>query len=401
MDRKERKNSRRKIRIIRTIKLFGNILFFGIVGLLILYFGINTIDINTGYNFPFLGLRSSVIVSESMAYRNPDNTYLTDDMHQIQKNDVIITFNYSSYESIKLYDVLTYSSGDILVCHRVVDKYEENGLQYIVTRGDSNSADDTPFQYSLVKGKVIGVVPKIGTVVKFLQSPYVTIALFGSLFFLFLSWFIISTGNYGQYKKLSGLNKNYDEDKTFVINGELYDNAKSKKNFELIGGDNHYQITIKGDSLMLNRYIRTDYRNRIDNTIVSGEYLEKEIDETLVLSVLPLAFDLALDGLNPLSNIRQQLMDKGVMPNELKLYRAANNKIFSLINKEWCLDIDKAPKEDKRIYRKLFISYRKFRRYLKSYIGMNLEKARKMYSFLYYCLKNNYEPIDLLLKGIN
>ena len=89
-----------------------------------------------------------------------------------------------------MYDVLTYTTGSTLICHRVVDLYEANGEQYIVTRGDSNNMDDEPIKYSLVRGKVINVLPAAGRVILFFQSPYFVIAFCSSLFFIFLGTFI-------------------------------------------------------------------------------------------------------------------------------------------------------------------------------------------------------------------
>ena len=383
MNNLERKKARRNKRIIRTLKRIGNIAFFSIAGLLVLYFVISTIDINTGYNFSPFGLRNSVIVSESMAYRNPDNTYLTEDMHQIQKNDLIITSNYRSYEDIKLYDVLTYKSGDILICHRVVDLQEENGKQYIITRGDSNNANDTRFEYSLVKGKVVAVIPKVGAAALFLQSPYVTLAIFGSLFFFFLAWFIFSFGSYREYDKVIMRDKRYEEDKTYVLDNEVYVNAKNEKEFELVGGDNHYHIKIKGDQLVLERYIRTDYRNRTDNIIVSGAF-----NETLILSVLPLAFDLMMEGLNPLKRIREELVSKGVLSKDLYESNAINEKVVDVI-KQSGLSLDMSKCDNK----KLIKSYKAFIRYL-ARKKMNNDGVDIIYSYVNYCVANNIEPME-------
>lgn len=388
MNSLERKKARRNRRIIRTLKHIGNIAFFSIAGLLILYFVISTIDINTGYSFSPFGLRTSVIVSESMAYRNPENTYLTKDMHQIQKNDLIITSNYKSYEDIKLYDVLTYKSGDVLICHRVIELKVENDKQYIITRGDSNNASDTQFEYSLVRGKVVSVIPKIGSAALFLQSPYVTLAIFGSLFFFFLAWFIFSLGSYREYDKVIARDKRYEEDKAHVLNNEVYVNAKNKKEYELVGGDNHYHVLVKGDQLVLERYIRTDYKNKTDNIIVSGVYNDKELSETLILSVLPLAFDLMIDGLNPLKRIKEELTEKGVLSKELNEVKKINEGVIKII-KESGLSLDISGSSDK----KLIKSYKSFLRYL-SHKKMNNEGVDIIYSYVNYCIKNNIEPME-------
>ena len=174
----------------KVARIIGDVVFWMLAGFVGIYFLFNGIDQHTNYSLPFFGMRQSVIVSESMAYANDANTYLTDDMHRIDKYDVIITKNYKSYEEIQMYDVLTYTTGSTLICHRVVDLYESNGEQYIVTRGDSNNMDDEPINFSVVRGKVVKVLPFAGRVVLFFQSPYFTIAFCSSLFFIFLGTFI-------------------------------------------------------------------------------------------------------------------------------------------------------------------------------------------------------------------
>lgn len=185
------------------LKLVGEILVWTLIGLFVCYFVVNGIDRHTGYNVPFFGLRSSVVVSPSMQVANPENDYLNSSMKRIKKYDVITTFNYSSFDDIKLYDVLTYYSSIGLICHRVVDKYvAEDGQKYVVTRGDANNVDDAPVNYSLVRGKVILVTPAFGHFLLFVQSPYFILAFFGSAFFIFLGLYIIKSDKNKKQKKI-------------------------------------------------------------------------------------------------------------------------------------------------------------------------------------------------------
>ncbi len=165
--------------------------FFSVIGEILLWVlaiffvstsATNIIDSHTNYGCSYFGYRVSVIVSESMQYRNPENSYLTDnDLGQIAKYDVI-TAKEVGYEEIEIYDVVLHVDEAGLICHRVVDKYESDGVNYLVTRGDSNNLDDAPFAYSSFRGKVINVVPKIGQVVLFMQSGYFLLAIFLSVF---------------------------------------------------------------------------------------------------------------------------------------------------------------------------------------------------------------------------
>ena len=184
-------------------KLVGEIFAWFFIGLFVCYFVVNGIDRHTGYNFPFFGFRTSVVVSPSMQIANPENTYLDESMKRIKKYDVITTLNYSSFDNIKLYDVLTYNSKNGLICHRVVDKYvAEDGQKYVVTRGDANNVDDAPVNYSLVRGKVILVTPAFGHFLLFVQSPYFILAFFGSAFFIFLGLYIIKSDKNKKQKKI-------------------------------------------------------------------------------------------------------------------------------------------------------------------------------------------------------
>ena len=186
MNNKEKKK-------IKPIHIIVDVIFFGVIGFMVLCFVWNFVDIRSGYQYPLFGQRTTVIVSQSMASVNDANDYITADMKQIQKFDVITTKQYKSYEDIKIYDVATYySASKDLVCHRVVDKYEDNGKQYVVFRGDANNVDDAPVSFELVRGKVVKVTPKVGHVVAFMQSPYLFIAIFGTLFFVFLGTFIVT-----------------------------------------------------------------------------------------------------------------------------------------------------------------------------------------------------------------
>ena len=172
----------------KKVKIIGNSIFFSIITLMVFFFVWNYIDIKSGYKYPIFGLRKSVIVSPSMATVNDANTYITPEMKQIKKYDVVTTRQYKNFDAIKQYDIATYFAGsNTLICHRVVDKYiDENGNKYVVFRGDANNTSDLqPVTWSQVRGKVVSVSKGTGRVVLFFQSPYFLIAVCGSLFFVF------------------------------------------------------------------------------------------------------------------------------------------------------------------------------------------------------------------------
>ena len=177
----------------KKVKVIGNSIFFSIITIMVVFFVWNYIDIKSGYRYPIFGLRKSVIVSPSMATVNDANTYITPEMKQIKRYDVVTTRQYKNFDSIKQYDIATYFAGaNTLICHRVVDKYiDESGHKYVVFRGDANSTNDAPVSYSLIRGKVVSISRGTGHFVAFIQSPYFFIAIFGVVFSVALGMFII------------------------------------------------------------------------------------------------------------------------------------------------------------------------------------------------------------------
>ena len=197
----------------KPIHIIVDVIFFGVIGFMVLCAIWNAIDIKSGYQYPVFGQRTTVIVSQSMASVNDANDYITEDMKQIQKFDVITTKDYKSFDDVEIYDVATYySSSKELVCHRVIDKYEDGGKQYVVFRGDANNVDDAPVCFELLRGKVVKVTPKVGHVVAFIQSPYLFIAIFGTLFFVFLGTFIVT---YKKDKKQTNENQEAPQEEAF------------------------------------------------------------------------------------------------------------------------------------------------------------------------------------------
>ncbi len=67
-------------------------------------------------------------------------------------------------------DIITFWQDHLFVTHRIVDE-SETGL---VTKGDANPIADEPIERSQVVGKVVGIVPGMGSVIRMLQSPYGT-----------------------------------------------------------------------------------------------------------------------------------------------------------------------------------------------------------------------------------
>lgn len=231
-----------KSKVGRVFKIIGNVLFYTIVGSFILVALLNGVDRYTGYNVPFFGLHSAVIVSDSMHEKNPNNTYLTEDMVRYDKYD-LITFQEVKYEDIKVYDVVAYYYDDVLVCHRVIEKYQDtddSGVtkNYLITQGDSNNTPDTPFESSLVKGKVIWKIPGIGFIFAFTSSLYFWIGLFIALFFLFLGIYIFK---YGRPKKKELAYVDEVKESKNPAKSRDYEKQASRSNTIYVGGTPNYK----------------------------------------------------------------------------------------------------------------------------------------------------------------
>lgn len=99
---------------------------------------------------PF-GYGSAVVLSGSME-------------PEFSKGDLIIV---KETADVDINDIIVFKDGANLVVHRIVGM----GGEVIVTKGDANPVEDNPISPSAVKGKVIFVVPYLGTAVEFLKTP--------------------------------------------------------------------------------------------------------------------------------------------------------------------------------------------------------------------------------------
>lgn len=77
-------------------------------------------------------------------------------------------------------DIVVYQSGQELVVHRVIAAEGST----IITQGDANNAADAPFDRSEIKGKVVGWIPYLGTVVSILKTPTGVVLILICAFFI-------------------------------------------------------------------------------------------------------------------------------------------------------------------------------------------------------------------------
>jgi signal peptidase len=66
--------------------------------------------------------------------------------------------------TIKIGDIIQYSTADAPTIHRVIDKYEAGGSLWFITQGDANNAPDDPVNQRNVMGKVVFTIPQLGWV---------------------------------------------------------------------------------------------------------------------------------------------------------------------------------------------------------------------------------------------
>ena len=138
------------------LKVLGKILNIAVTALLAVLVAVNLYTFAarkiTGEPQPTVfGYASAVVLSGSME-------------PAISVNDMVIIHKQQSYE---LQDVVMYEGEHSMITHRIVGTNEGA----YITRGDANNTDDPAVPAEKVVGKVVLVIPKIGAVIGFLQTP--------------------------------------------------------------------------------------------------------------------------------------------------------------------------------------------------------------------------------------
>ena len=94
---------------------------------------------------------------------------------EIDVGDAVLVKINSDYE---VGDIVTYQSGEDYITHRVVSKTDN----YVITKGDANNVNDNPIDKSLVLGKVVKIMPKVGVWKKVILTPKVIVLILLTLF---------------------------------------------------------------------------------------------------------------------------------------------------------------------------------------------------------------------------
>lgn len=120
-----------------------------------------------------------VVKSDSMAQKNPNNTYLTEHAldDQIAMFDLVFTHKLPDEFDLELYDIVVYQAADLQVIHRIVGIEEPNdahpGERRFILQGD---AVDRPDKFSVGYAQMQSIykgerISFMGRFVMFMQSP--------------------------------------------------------------------------------------------------------------------------------------------------------------------------------------------------------------------------------------
>lgn len=90
---------------------------------------------------------------------------------KIMPGDIVLVEKISS-DSVNVGDIVMYYSEDgIYITHRVIEKTDQSGVTQFVTKGDNNpSADPKSVNSEQVKGRIIGLIPKLGKLALILRN---------------------------------------------------------------------------------------------------------------------------------------------------------------------------------------------------------------------------------------
>ena len=114
------------------------------------------------------GYRFYQVLTNSMAPQ-PDS-----DARGFYAGDIVLV-KMADGSQVKEGDIVTFQvgDGDRYLTHRMVERLTElNGEEgdYIVTKGDANKSNDPPIEADRVHGKVTFVIPKMGSILSFVQE---------------------------------------------------------------------------------------------------------------------------------------------------------------------------------------------------------------------------------------
>lgn len=146
----------------------GNLVFYGvIIGIILMSVMFSFSSKSTASIF---GYRFYTVLTNSMAPQEngPKGGFFAGD---------IVIVKLMDGNKIKKDEIVTFAVGDgsRYLTHRMVERKEElNGEKgdYLVTKGDANKSNDPPITADRVLGKVVFVVPKVGSIIEFAREEF-------------------------------------------------------------------------------------------------------------------------------------------------------------------------------------------------------------------------------------
>ena len=208
--------------------------------------------IDKAINISSLPIKSVVIATGSMSYKNEENEYLFENKldNQIQVNDLIFLDKVDTLDEIKLYDIICYRNDeDQRIVHRVVEINDD----YLITRGDANNvSDDIEITLDRIVGKYNGgEIPGIGAFTFFISSDY-GISTISIILVLSIVYFVIKSSiEKEEEKRISYLKNEINSLSSYELissSGTLKVN-NGEYNFIENKDDNEITTLLKSDDL--------------------------------------------------------------------------------------------------------------------------------------------------------
>jgi len=158
--------AKRRKRQIKIKKIVAMILYIILIPIMIYNISLIIQSLYNPNKTPsFLGIKTYVIISGSMEPK-------------INIGDIVIAKNIKNEEEeINVGDIIAFRKGESVITHRIVKiEKDENGILRITTKGDNNNTNDSEsILINNIEGKIINVIPKIGTFILIFQKKIIII----------------------------------------------------------------------------------------------------------------------------------------------------------------------------------------------------------------------------------
>ena len=209
------------------LKIVENVIFYVVLAILVPLIIVSVISRANGDYFMIGGKGIIAVGSDSMAFKNIANGYISENNleNQVYKND-LISISKVKEEDLKLYDVIVFKNDEgIIKIHRIIEMPSaENGYRY-ETRGDSNNMSDS---YHPVYKDIIGRYDNkrmggVGLPTLFLSSYIGIFTIVTLLYCLFVVSFFRQKSNKVKEERLKKISIIFNPEKNkTVLEGSLY-----------------------------------------------------------------------------------------------------------------------------------------------------------------------------------